>query len=662
MTATTRTRFVRSSVIGTAIGFCPFLWALTAGRATLLRPARPDHLFSNVFDLQALALLHGHFDVAPGSLAIESFIVGGRTYTYFPPFPALLRMPILAVAPGLTGQLTALSILFAWLVLMVATAWLLWLTRGLLRPGRLFGRLECTAVGAFLASVGGGSIIVYLAAAPWVYHEVYAWSAALTVLTSVCALRYLDDPSPRRAVDFGVALTALILTRTTMGVGGVVMALICAGLLHSRGKKSLRSHTGWLGAIIAAGTAVLAACLVTWIKFGSPFRFLPLEAQVWTQVNEHRRVTLAANGGGLTNIRFMPSTINAYFNPLGVRFVPYFPYVTLPSEPPRVYAGATFDQTYRTGSVTAFMPLFVGLTAVSGVSIVRRLLVRRSMPPVWVPVVGTAVGMLGILNYGYLAHRYSGDILPLLIVGSCVGLVSLFGAQHLTRRAVAAPIALLAAWGILANGAIAWALIGRTEGATTLRQFVGRQLSLPNDSSFDKGLKEVPSLPANGPTDSIVVVGKCQAIFTATGETNEPWQPLGGQTNRALLSLPARPTTTPLATFSGRSANELVLSLEFDGRGDVRVVTTGLYERLGRWMALPGRGPFLLRVGPDLGLTSWGVTIDDELVGLVEITRYDRTWTQRYLVPEPILSSPFLLWLPPELDRLCERIAARAMR
>ena len=49
--ASVRQRFQRSAVAGSAVAALPFLWALSGGRATLLRRARPDGLFSDVFDL-----------------------------------------------------------------------------------------------------------------------------------------------------------------------------------------------------------------------------------------------------------------------------------------------------------------------------------------------------------------------------------------------------------------------------------------------------------------------------------------------------------------------------------------------------------------------------------------------------------------------------------
>ncbi len=68
------------------------------------------------------------------SLGIEGFVIDGRTYMYFPPFPAMLRVPVLIVTDRFDGRLTTVSMLLAWIVLAVATATLFWNVRMLVRP------------------------------------------------------------------------------------------------------------------------------------------------------------------------------------------------------------------------------------------------------------------------------------------------------------------------------------------------------------------------------------------------------------------------------------------------------------------------------------------------------------------------------------------------
>src|SRR2546421_3019582 len=124
-----RRRFTVAAVIGLGIATIPYLWVLWDHRLDPLRTAWPEGTFSDFYDIQARALFHGHWDVPKGSLRIEGFVVGGKEYMYFGPFPSFLRMPIFAVTDGLDGQLTALSMLLAWVVTGVFSSLLLWRVR-----------------------------------------------------------------------------------------------------------------------------------------------------------------------------------------------------------------------------------------------------------------------------------------------------------------------------------------------------------------------------------------------------------------------------------------------------------------------------------------------------------------------------------------------------
>ena len=110
-----RRRFIWAAVIGTAVTLPLFLWLLWnlwSGSVNALRAVPYD----NFYDLQARGMFHGHLCLPPGKMGIEAFVHDGRDYTYFGIFPSLIRMPILLVTSRLDGQLTAPSILLAWLM------------------------------------------------------------------------------------------------------------------------------------------------------------------------------------------------------------------------------------------------------------------------------------------------------------------------------------------------------------------------------------------------------------------------------------------------------------------------------------------------------------------------------------------------------------------
>ena len=150
--------------------------------------------------------------------------------------------------------------------------------------------------------------------------------------------------------------------------------------------SATRSAGRWLVAGGAVSIAVGAG--INWAKFRHPYLF-PLQDQVWSQLNAHRKVVLALNGGHLDGLRFLWTTLVAYFRPDGLRLVPWFPFVTPPAHPPTPVGGVVLDESFRTGSIPAFMPLLFGLArgarSPCGIAVGRRCASPcsvRSPPPV----------------------------------------------------------------------------------------------------------------------------------------------------------------------------------------------------------------------------------------------------------------------------------------
>ena len=98
---------------------------LAIGRLDFLQ----SHGLDGFYDAQADAWLDGRWDIPHERLGFEAFIVDGKAYEYFGPFPALLRLPF-AAFDSFDGRLTQVSIFVAFVVFMVATSRLLWRVRG----------------------------------------------------------------------------------------------------------------------------------------------------------------------------------------------------------------------------------------------------------------------------------------------------------------------------------------------------------------------------------------------------------------------------------------------------------------------------------------------------------------------------------------------------
>ena len=364
-------RFTLAVVLGAAVAAIPLafvLFDLWSGGISLTRAVQP----SKFYTFQAQAMLHGHLWVRPGSIGIEGFVIHHKTFTYFGIFPSLLRMPFLVVAPHLAPSVfTAPMMAVAWVLTGTMSGLLLWRVRILARGPAPVSQLEAATAGAWMATVLGGSVLLFLSATPWVFSEDIVWSVALAIGAAFLLLGVLESPSLGRVTAAGLVVIAADLNRVTTGVAAITGALLVgAWLCLTRGERRDRRCGG---ALIGAGVlAGLLGAAVNQVKFGMLFG-LPMADHVWTHLNIHRQQFLAAHGGQETGLAFLPSTLVAYLQPFGLRINGTFPFVWLPGHPAAQLGGVLFDQTYPTASIPASMPLLTALGVV-GVVIAQRSL------------------------------------------------------------------------------------------------------------------------------------------------------------------------------------------------------------------------------------------------------------------------------------------------
>lgn len=512
-----------SGVLGCLLGGLVYAAVLLDFRTDWTRRAIELGFASNFFDLQARAFLDGRLWVPDGSLGIEGFLVRGHTYMYFPPFPALARIPIFLVTDRYDGRLTLAMMAFAFLLYAVMVTKLLWLIRSCFTISPVTGR-EAVAAALFLVVATGGTVLTFDAALPWVYHEVYVWAVALAVGSLYHLLRTMLDPSLENTLWLGGFTVATALTRTTGGfaIAGIVIII---GLWIAFGRASASHRRAGL-LVVAAGVVPIAVSITyNWVKFRHPYLF-PLEHQVWTEVNAHRREALAANGGTITGPQFLPATLGNYFNPFGVRFTPWFPWISLPAEPATAFGGAVLDQTYRTGSVIAFNPLLFGLSVAGIVALVRRR-TSRVVKLLWAPLIAAGGIGGGVMMYGYLTMRYTSEFVPLLVIGGAIGLWAILPQMSTRPRTAALSLVLmtmLVTWSVLAHVATGHTASVTSARGERLKDYVRHQLA--NAGGTRQGFPpvlDVTSHPSGGTTDSLGIEGDCDALYLNTGDQYDPW-------------------------------------------------------------------------------------------------------------------------------------------
>jgi hypothetical protein len=577
----------------------PYVWVLWGGGLDPLRTFYPHGLYGNFYEIQARALFHGHWNVPSGSLGVEGFIVHGREYTYFGPLPSLLRMPILAITSSLDGRLTTPSMLLSWLVTGSFASLLFWRVRVIIRGEAPVGRGEAASAGLLLATVMGGSVLVYLATAPYVFDEDFAWSVATTVGALFALVGVLERPSAKRVIAAGGLILAASLARSPTGWACVIGALLIA-VWFAAGRGGADNRR-WCLPMLAAGLLPLAVgCYVTWVKFGTPFG-LPLSSQVWTQTNPHRRAFLAANGGKDYNLSFLPSTLLAYFRPDGLRLTQVYPFITLPASPPRAVGNAVLDMTYRSTSVPASMPLLLLLTfgAIAGVF--------RRRPPgraylLRIPLIAAGAGVAGVIVWGYIANRYLADFVPVLLLGSAIGIVLLWrrleGQKTMVRRTVLTAVAVVACFGLVANVAIAstptdpaaWQG-GRAKHYVQLQRSVGDVIGHSLSHNVIRGT----TVPSREPADKLFVLNDCAALYLSSGDQYHPWIPVEyGPGIRHVLSIvyrtpPAQLGSSPILTIGRFRTN--TIAVDYAPGGLIRFrYTVPPFLAVGSWLRIqPGR-------------------------------------------------------------------------
>ncbi len=525
-----KNRFTVAVLIGSLVVSVPYLWILCdlwTQKTTALRSVPPD----DFYELQARAMFAGHLYVPNGSLGIEGFLHDGRTYTYFGLWPSIIRMPILLLTHSFDGSLTGLSLLAAWLLTGLFSALFIWRVRVLIRGDAIVSRAEAASYGALVATVLGGSVLVFLAAFPSTYDEDFAWSVALVVGSLFTLLGMMERPTTKGAVASGLLILAANLNRTPTGYACVIAAFLVAGWFAlGKGGKDQRRWAWWIG--LGGLIALLVSCAVTYAKFGLPFG-LPMADQVWTQINAHRRYFLAANGGKAFSLRFIPSTVWAYMDPGAIRFSSLFPFIAMPPTPAHAVGNVVLDQTYATPSFTATSPLLFLLGCWGLVTAFR----PRGIGNVRLTrliLVGAAAATAGVLVWGYIAYRYVSDLMPFLIVASAIGLIDIWrrleGKSHLLRRSVLGLVTALALFGIAANVAVA-ATPSTWFDQVQVANFVAQQEDF-TPGALAATVVRGNVLPYYAPAGTLFIAGNCNALYRSNGDsfTTSPGQQIAHAT------------------------------------------------------------------------------------------------------------------------------------
>lgn len=567
-----------ASLLGVVASFAVpvvvFVWLATAGTWDLLRAER----LGDFHDVQARSLLEGRLDVPSEAVHIEGIVIEGRTYLYFGPIPALLRVPVFALTDRYDGRLSVISMTVAFTLALASAASV---------GRRLAATQRSPLVGAGVALLTATSVLLFLGGRAFVYHEAILWGVALSLATYDQVIALHRRFTPGRLAAAAALATAAFLSRASVGLGAAIaLGLVCLAMTWPSVRS--RNFGRAVSVLAAAALPVLAYSAVNFAKFQSPVS-LPLDKQVFSGIDPKRQAALRANDGSLFSLGYVPTTLLQYSRPDAVSLPDIFPWVSFP-EPARVVGGAVFDTIDVAASVPVTMPALLALSGVGLVSVAR----RREFG-VAVCAVGAAVGSATALTIGFIAHRYLGDAVPLLVVLGAAGLTAL------TRVGSAA-------WRHAALGAVVWLAI--------VSLWVNLALALQYQRAFapniDPALRasllrwqhELPGgpvhltgrggeLPAKAARGQLFVIGDCEGLYWSDGAA---WHAV----ERTAHTGQVRGT---IAAPSGQ------VEVEVASVGDARLVAERTADNRGRLVWIYGNGERLMGRAVPVGGNEWALDI-----------------------------------------------------
>jgi len=446
----------------------------------------------NFYDVQAQAFLHGRLAVPADVADIEGFLVDGKTYLYYGPALAVVRLPLALFGSWTEGRLTRLSMIIGFVALCTVSFHLARRIRTFIgAPARAPWRP------ALLVAAVACSPALALAAVPNVYNETELWAFVLILATFVSSIDLLIAPSRLAAVLAGAAAALTVLTRVSVGLGAVAAVALCAAMLWRRERRLALTATA-----VAAG-GVLVHVTLNLVRFGTLFD-LPGDRQVLTLLDADRAAWFAGNDNTFFGLGFLPTTMFHYLRPDAFAVERLAPFVRFG---PRAHEFGSYPLESNTpaSSLTASATLLVVMAIIGAVIAIRGRHVR-----LLALLAGAAIAAVPTLAIGFTANRYLVDLLPGFVVLAAVA-AAVFSVRR--RQLALVTVAGLALWGTWVNTALAtW--LGQIEqpGYTELRYRLDRAVfgnSPPGVVRLD------PTQPV--PRDGVVGIdGPCDGLYIAS--------------------------------------------------------------------------------------------------------------------------------------------------
>jgi hypothetical protein len=416
-------------------------------------------------------------------------------------------------------------------------------------------------------------------------------------------VRLLAEPTRHAAWWLFVFALLSVGSRATEG-WAISLAALALGLWWRFRPSRTAPNPLWWRTLLAGAVPLALSIALNEYKFGTVYIF-PLQDQVWTALNAHRREALAMNGGGLTGPQFFTTSFMAYLRLDGIRFVDYFPFITLPAHPAPAYDGAYVDQSYRTGSVTSFMPVQMVMFLLALLAVARPR-ARQELARLRLPILVSVLVTGGVMGYGYYSARYATEFVPAMVLGGAVTTALLAGALRRHRAWRWPSLAVLAAgavFSMVAQMSIGTSFAAYIHRGDTLERYLTWQHDV-SPAAQARLVTQVGGLPTGGDTDDLAIRGNCDSLYVNTGDQYQPWIPVEERDRVLQLSATGQrlhPGRVTLLTVTGTDPQSL--QVEVNHHQQLRFVTRfGDAAAYGAWFDMPTTGGARLGIRNQIGI------------------------------------------------------------
>ena len=225
--------------------------------------------------------------------------------------------------------------------------------------------------------------------------------------------------------------------------------------------------------------------------------------------------------GSYFGLHYFPSTLLAYFRPDGLRLMSVFPFITLPSQLAQPAGSILLYGSDWVASVPAAMPLLF-LLAIWGIVRTVRPGGGTSSFRIRIVLATAAAAGATVMVYGWIANRFVGDLIPVIVMAAALGMIDLWRYRalegRLLRRLVLIAVAVLGLFGVAANTGAAASFQGNWS-STQLQNYVGfqRDVSDITGHPLDGQINQGSALPLHASAGQLFIAGNCDGLYRATG-------------------------------------------------------------------------------------------------------------------------------------------------